>query len=135
MPTGRGLSGSQVKFATGLSYLAVSAAGSGGPSNFAAYGFGTVIVAADSADLATYLQRSTTSNGTFNGWGCSLQSVASGLAVRSFKMGSPNWLRVAYDNANAGSVNAVIILEMQEARDNPVDQESNVTVSSTVLSS
>jgi len=133
MPLGRGLSASQVKYATGLSYLAVAAAGSGGPSNFANYGFGTVLVVANSADLTVNVERSTASNGTFGQFGASLTSVASGIAARSFKMGSPNWLKVSYDNTNLGSINTVIVLAMQEARKTPVDQEDNVTVYSTVL--
>lgn len=133
MPLGRGLSGSQVKYATGLSYLAVAAAGSGGASDFRDFGFGTVIVAANSANLTVNVERSTASNGTFGQFGASLTSVASGLAVRSFKMGSPNWIKVSYDNTNLGSITAVIILEMQEGRYQPVDQEDNVTVYSTVL--
>lgn len=133
MGTGRGLSGSQVKFATGLSYLAVAAAGSGGPSNFSEFGFGNVIVVADSANLTVNVERSTASNGTFGQFGASLTSVASGVAVRGFKMGSPNWLRVSYDNGNAGSINAVILFQMQEARETPVDQEGNVTVYSTIV--
>jgi hypothetical protein len=133
MPLGRGKSGSEVKYIVGLSNLAVAAAGSSNPVNLKDSGFVNVLVAADSDDLVVNVERSATSNGTFNQIGCSLQSVASGLAVRSFRMGSPNWVKVSYDNGNAGSINAVILLEAQEMRQTPVNQETNVTVYSTIL--
>lgn len=131
---GAKLTGSEVKYVQGLSPVAVAAAGSGTAFDAAGFSFGTLFLSCNSGGFTVNLQRATTSNGTFGNWGASLTGVASKLAVRSFVLtGSPTWLKVAYDNNNAGSVIPFIGIALQGAYQTPVNQESTTNVFSTVL--
>ena len=128
------LSGSEVKYVLGLSGVALATPGSGAPFFAGGHNYGTMILQTDSADFTVNLQRSATSNGTFANWGASLPGNASGLAVRSFVLGSSAvWYKVAYDNNAAGSAISSIIVALQGAERTPVEQDDNTTVYSSVL--
>lgn len=127
-----GLNGSAILHALALSPVALATAGSTTASNLANFGWLTTTVAANSAALSVYVQRSATSNGTFN-TALSLTSVASGLAVRSMPLeSSAVFYRVAYNNGDAGSVIAAIQFQAAGARRVPVTQ-TNATVYSDVI--
>lgn len=131
---GRGLSGSEIQYVNVLSPVALATPGSSTAYNLANATFGTVVVQANSADLTVHVQRSATSNGTFQGFGCSLVSVASKTAVRSWAANSSAvWYRAAYTNSDLGSIIATITLVGQGERVTPVEQLNGTVVSSTVL--
>jgi hypothetical protein len=130
---GRGLNGSAVQYVTMLSPVALATPGSTTAYDLREATHGTVVVTANSADLAVHVQRSGTSDGTFQGFGASLQSVASKTAVRSFAMNSSAiFYRVAYTNANLGSIISTIHLLTQGNRTVPVTQLTGTVVSSDV---
>ncbi len=129
------VSGSEIKYAAGLSFLAVAAAGSSNAIDFSAYTHLTVLVQTDSADLVVNLERSATSLGTFAQVGLSIPSKASGIALRTYAgvvSGSAVWYKVSYDNQNLGSVNSFITMVGHGARFVPITQDSNTVVYSQI---
>ena len=79
------LNGSAIFNALALSPVALATAGSTTASNFGPYGWLTATVAADSDDLSVYIQRSSTSNGTY-ATAMSMPSDASAMTVRSMSL-------------------------------------------------
>jgi hypothetical protein len=131
---GAKLTGSEVKYVLGLSAVALATAGSSAAFNSAGFTYGTLLFQTNSAGATADVLRSATSNGTFQTWGASLTGVASKLAVRSFQLGSSNtWLKVSHNNG-AGSATGVAIVALEGAMQTPVEQHSNTTTYSTVLS-
>ena len=125
--------GSEVKNILGLSPVALGAAGSGTPFFAGDFTNATLLFASTAGVATANLIRSATSNGTFQTWGASVTGTASGLAVRSFVLGSSaNWYRLHYSNG-AGSATMCAIIQLHGAEHTPVDQASGTTVYTTVL--
>ena len=135
--------GSEIKYITALSaatsYVTTSAVT--GPSNFAGYEWGTVVISLGSAPnapgLLVNVQRSGTSDGTFAAFGASIAAASVGsrtTLVRSFLLNSSaTWYRVLYDN-NAGNWNGTILIALAGARRAPVGtQDTHTTRYSDVL--
>lgn len=134
MGMGRNKSGSELGYILGLSPVAFGAPGSGNPFPVGQFTWGTLVVAANSAGAVFNVEGSIASNGTFAQVGASIQSVASGVVTRSFALGmSQTYLRLTYDNNNAGSVTATALFVMDGARRTPINQHANTTVLSNVL--
>lgn len=122
-----GLNGSAIYHGIALSPVALATPGSTTPQDLSNYGWLNVVVAADSADLQVYIQRSATSNGTFSGTGLSIPSTASGLSVRGMPLeSSAPWVRAAYTNQDEGSIIATIVFEAAGARRVPITQQATV---------
>ena len=135
------INGSVVRIINALSGVAIAAAGSSNAVDLAGYEGAMLIVSVGSAPatagLLVSVQRSATSNGTFQPFGASLPGMLTNnkVATRSFAVNtSATWHKVFYDNSNAGSTISTIELIAFNARYEPVvTQESNVTVYSDVL--
>ena len=137
------MNGSTIRIIQALSGVAIAAAGSSNPVNLAAYEKAMLIVSVGSAPTAAgggmlvSVQRSGTSNGTFQPFGASIpaQGANAKVATRSFAVStSAVWHRVFYDNGTGGSFIGNIELLAHNPRSEPVvTQESNVTVYSDVL--
>jgi hypothetical protein len=135
MPLGRGLTGSEVKYIQALSPVALAAAGSSAAIDLSGFGFATLVVNAGSINTGAefHVLRSATSNGTFNGFGASIgQNAGTVIRARSWVVGSPVWHKLYYTNGT-GSMIAAALIEAQQPRKTPVDQDSKTTVNSTVL--
>lgn len=131
---GRGLSGSETKYYNALSPMHNATLGSSNPINLGGFTFATLIAAAGSINNFTVnVKRSATSAGTFADFGASINlATGSQLVVRSFTIDtSAVWHRVTYEQT--GSANVALIMQLQGARTVPVDQESGVSVLSTIL--
>ena len=137
------LNGSQIRIINALSGVAIAAAGSSNAVNLAGYESAMLIVSVGSAPtvacggMQVSVQRSATSNGTFQPFGASLpgQGTSNRVATRSFAVNtSATWHKVFYDNGTGGSFIGNIELLAHFPRTEPVaTQESNVTVYSDVL--
>lgn len=128
----KGQDTSAIKYITALSPTAISAAGSTNPVDLSKHTFATLIVSTGSTAAATItaeVQRSGTSNGTFQPTGASISTAVLGeLHVRSFVVAaSPVWYRVYYTATGAGSPVMDMVLAAQGTRAAPVDQDSNTT--------
>jgi hypothetical protein len=124
-----GFNGSAIKYISALSPLEVAAAGSTNPFDLSDGRWLNVLVHADGA-VVVNIERSGTSNGTFNQVGCSILGDASGLAVRSLPLqSSAVWYKASYVGTGLTS----IIFEVQGQRKIPVDQDANTTVYSDVI--
>ena len=79
--------------------------------------------------ITAAVQRSATSNGTFQPIGASVNAaVLGGLHARSFVVAaSPVWYKVHYTATGAGSPSMGIILAGQGVREAPIDQDSGTT--------
>ena len=132
---GRGLNGSAIKYVQALSVVdTVNYAGEGAAIDCRDFQHGTLVVfATKAAGTTASVLRSATSDGTFSDIGASVAGVASGLAVRSFAMNSSAvWYKVGYRGPTSGSGGMAIGLVLQGARNVPVNQHSDTTVSSDV---
>ena len=129
---GRGLSGSAIFYAQALSPVALATAGSTAAFDLSNYQYGAVLIAAGAlgGSISLTIERSATSNGTFGEFGATASANAAGtLTIRNFVANSSAvWHRVAYDNTDAGSVTAAILLIGHGARSVPITQDSNTTV-------
>jgi hypothetical protein len=130
---GRGLDGSAIKYISALSPVNLSVGGSSGAFDLSDYQHGTVVFNCVSADGTVKVMRSSTSNGTFGEFGCSVPGDASGVSVRSFSLNTSNvWHKVNYSNENAGSMLSSVTIVAQGARNVPINQDTNTTVYSFV---
>ena len=135
------LNGSVIKIVNALSGVAIAAAGSSNATDYSGYEGGMLIVSTGSAPTATgmlvHVQRSATSNGTFEAFGASIQAAATNNTVvtRSFAINtSAVWHKVYYTNGAGGSFIGNIEVLLHNARLEPVStQSTNVTVLSDVL--
>ena len=135
------LNGSVIKIVPGLSPVAIAAAGSGAAFNAAGFEGGMVIVNAGStptgAGFLVSVLRSGTSNGAYNGFGCSLpgQGTNGKIVTRSFAVNtSAVWHKVFYDNSNLGSAIVGVEVLLHNSRYEPVlSQDSSVTTYSDVV--
>ena len=135
------MNGSTIRIIQALSGVAIAAAGSSNPVNLAAYEKAMLILSVGSAPTGAgflvSVQRSATSNGTFQPFGASLpgQNANAKVTTRSFAINtSAVWHRIFYDNSNLGSAIVNVEILAHNPRYEPVTtQESNVTVYSDVL--
>lgn len=136
-----GLNGSSIKYLVALSATVGAVAGSTNASDFSGFEHGTILIAAGSAasgaGFVVNVMRSGTSNGTFASFGASAAISAKkgeGLRVRSFLINtSAVWHKASYDNNNGGSVTPVLLFALQRARLEPVDQATDTTVFSDIV--
>lgn len=133
------LNGSVIKIVNALSGVAIAAAGSSNPVDFSGYEGAMVILSTGSAPssngLTVHVQRSATSNGTFQGFGASLPGGNANNAVvtRSFAINtSAVWHRIAYENSGGSFVGNIEFL-LHNPRYEPVTTQSGVTVYSDIL--
>lgn len=137
------LNGSQIRIIHSLSAVVMGEAGSSDPINLGGYQGGMVIAAYTSSasnsaggTLVSVL-RSSTSNGSFNGFGASLPGVGTNNRVqsRSFIVNtSATWHRVFYNNGTGGSFNTTILMLAHLPRSEPVTlQETGVSIFSDVV--
>ena len=137
------INGSVVRIINALSGVAIAAAGSSNAVDLAGYEGAMLIVSVGSAPTAAgggllvSVQRSATSNGTFQPFGASLPALGANakVATRSFAVNtSATWHKVFYDNGTGGSTISNIEILAHNARYEPVaTQESSVLTYSDIL--
>lgn len=135
----KGLDSSAIKYITALSPTAATGAGSTNAVDLSKFTFATLVVSTGStgaANVEAHAVRSATSNGTFNGFGASINAAIAGqLYARSFVVGgSGGWYKVYYTHLGAGSPVMAMFLAAAGARDVPADQDSNTTSYSVINS-
>ena len=135
----KGLDSSAIKYITALSPTAISAAGSTNAIDLSKFTQATLIVSTGStgaAAITVNAVRSSASNGTFHGFGASVNAaVLGGLHTRSFTVGSSDvWYKAFYTATGAGSPAMVAFFAADGARDVPVDQDSATTSYSVINS-
>lgn len=128
----KGQDTSAIKYIHALSPTAISAAASTPPVDLGNYTFGTLLFSTGSTAAATLtaaVQRSATSNGTFQPIGASINAPNAGiLHARSFVVSSSAfWYKVYYTATGAASPVISIILAGQGVREAPIDQDSLTT--------
>lgn len=119
-------SASEIGFVTALSPGHIATAGSSNASNLGKYSWGQLVVLSGSLNnLVVKMERATASSGTFAAFGASMATTAGSgfIYSRSFGISSAVWHRVAYDNNNAGSVNAAVFLVLYGADDVPLNPQ------------
>lgn len=133
MPTiGRGLNASAILYQGALSPNAIdhTVSASTDPVDLSNFQFGTLIALPGvTVGSGTYnVQRSGTSNGTFNPFGASVVTgAAGGMQVRSFNADSSAvWHRV--ERVTTGSQTTAVVLIGHGARYVPITQDSGTTV-------
>ena len=130
-----GMNGSAIQYIVALSGVTFADGASSNPFNIGATGrWLNVLAVANSAQTVFNVERSATSNGTFNPVGLSIAPAASGLTVRGMPLqSSATWYKLSYDNTG-GSTTATVIFEVQGQRDVPIrTQATGTTVLSDVI--
>jgi hypothetical protein len=126
----KGLDTSAIKYAQCIVPAAVTAAASSQPVDFSNFTFGTVLATGGSiaGAITVNVVRSATSNGTFNGIGCSLNlNAASKTQVRSFTANSSAvWYKLYYTHTLGSPVCAMYLIA-QGSRKAPIEQDTNTT--------
>lgn len=135
----KGIDTSAIKYISALSSIALTDGGSTDAVDLSNFTFATLIVNTGSTALGATtvdMVRSATSNGTFNGFGASVNVVTSGqLHVRPFVLSSSAfWYSAYYTQLNAASPPISITLAVSGTREAPIDQESSTTSYSVINS-
>ena len=133
----KGQDTSAIKYIQALVPVAATAAASTTAVNLGNYTFGTLLVSTGSTGAAVItadVQRSATSNGTFQPFGASVTvNDANTLTVRSFVVASSAiFYKVWYTHLGGGSPIVGIVLAAQGVREAPIDQDSATTSYSVV---
>lgn len=128
----KGLDTSAIQYISALSPTAISAAGSTLASNLGNHTFATLLVSTGSTGAAVItaeVQRSATSNGTFQPTGASVNAaILGGLHARSLVLASSAvWYKIYYTATGAGSPVMSVVLAAQGTREAPVDQDPRTT--------
>lgn len=128
----KGLDTSAVKYISQLVPAAVTAAASTTAVDLSDFTFATLLgTAGSTADgaIAVNVQRSATSNGTFQPIGCSINlNVANKTKVRSFTMNSSCvWYKLHYTQTGNGSPITALYLIGQGSRKAPINQHDDTT--------
>lgn len=132
---GRGLTGSAIRYSLALSAQDFDSATCSQAYDFSEFQLGTILANLGSVNTGfeAKILRSSTSAGTFNGFGASVGvSTGSQLLVRSFGTNTSNIWHKVYVTNGTGSATAAVILTAQGARLVPVTQSEDVTVHSDV---
>lgn len=133
----RPMNTSAVQYIPALSPTQITVGGSTNPLDLSKFTKATLIVSTGSTaagTIAVNVQRSATSNGTFQPIGASVSAAVLGSThVRSFVCeSSAVWYRLHYTQTGNGSPVMSMIVAAQGARAVPVDQYSGVTSYSTI---
>ena len=128
----KGQDTSAIKYISALSPTAISAAASSDPYDLGNYTFATLLVTTGSTGAATItadVQRSATSNGTFQPFGASINAgVLGGFHARSFVVASSaHFYKVYYTAVGGGSPVMGVVLAAAGVREAPIDQDSGTT--------
>lgn len=126
----KGQDTSAIKYVQCIVPAAVTAAASSQAVDLSNYTFGTMLVSGGSVAgaITVEVQRSATSNGTFQGTGASVNvNAASTTHVRSFTINSSAvWHRLYYTHTSGSPVAAMYLIG-QGVREAPINQDSSTT--------